>query len=40
VSALTTYFIFDEKLTLLQICGMGVCAAAVLIVSRSARSPA
>lgn len=38
VSALTTYFVFDEKLTLLQICGMAVCAAAVLIVNRSARS--
>ncbi len=40
VSALTTYFVFDEKLSLLQICGMAVCAGAVLIVSRSAPRPA
>jgi drug/metabolite transporter (DMT)-like permease len=40
VSALTTYFVFGERLTLLQICGMAVCAAAVFIVSRSARNPA
>lgn len=38
VSALTTYFMFDEKLTLLQICGMAVCAGAVLIVSRRANA--
>jgi drug/metabolite transporter (DMT)-like permease len=35
VSALTTFFVFDEKLTLLQICGMAVCAGAVLIVNRA-----
>jgi drug/metabolite transporter (DMT)-like permease len=40
VSALTTYLVFAEKLTLLQILGMAVCAAAVLIVSRSAQRPA
>jgi drug/metabolite transporter (DMT)-like permease len=40
VSAFTTFLVFDEKLTLLQICGMAVCAGAVLIVSRSAQRPA
>jgi drug/metabolite transporter (DMT)-like permease len=36
VSALMTYFMFDEKLLIIQIIGMGVCTAAVLIVNRSA----
>ena len=36
VAALMTYIMFDEKLTLVQIVGMAVCAAAVLIVNRSA----
>jgi drug/metabolite transporter (DMT)-like permease len=36
VAALMTYFMFDEKLTVIQICGMAVCAAAVLIVNKSA----
>jgi drug/metabolite transporter (DMT)-like permease len=35
VSAFTTFLVFGEKLTLTQICGMAVCAGAVLIVSRS-----
>jgi drug/metabolite transporter (DMT)-like permease len=35
VSALMTYLMFDEKLNLVQITGMAVCAAAVLIVNRS-----
>lgn len=34
VSALMSYGLFDERLTLLQIAGMAVCAAAVLIVTR------
>jgi multidrug transporter EmrE-like cation transporter len=33
---LMTYFMFDEKLNLVQVIGMAVCAAAVLIVNRSA----
>jgi drug/metabolite transporter (DMT)-like permease len=36
VAALMTYVMFDEKLNLVQIIGMAVCAAAVLIVNRSA----
>jgi drug/metabolite transporter (DMT)-like permease len=36
VAALMTYFMFDEKLLLIQIIGMAVCAGAVLIVNRSA----
>lgn len=36
VAAVMTYGLFDERLTLVQIIGMAVCAAAVLIVSRSA----
>lgn len=39
VSAFTTFLVFHETLTLVQILGMAVCAAAVLIVSRSARNP-
>jgi drug/metabolite transporter (DMT)-like permease len=35
VAALMTYVLFDEKLTVIQIVGMAVCAAAVLIVNRS-----
>jgi drug/metabolite transporter (DMT)-like permease len=35
VAALMTYAMFDEKLSLTQIIGMAVCAAAVLIVNRS-----
>jgi drug/metabolite transporter (DMT)-like permease len=36
VAALMTYLMFDEKLNLVQVIGMAVCAAAVLIVNRSA----
>ncbi len=36
VAALMAYVMFDEKLLLVQIIGMAVCAAAVLIVNRSA----
>jgi drug/metabolite transporter (DMT)-like permease len=36
VAALMTYLMFDEKLLLIQILGMAVCAGAVLIVNRSA----
>jgi drug/metabolite transporter (DMT)-like permease len=36
VAALMTYVMFDEKLLFVQIIGMAVCAAAVLIVNRSA----
>jgi drug/metabolite transporter (DMT)-like permease len=36
VAAFMTYVMFDEKLSLIQIVGMAVCAAAVLIVNRSA----
>ena len=36
VAALMTFVLFDEKLLLIQIIGMAVCAAAVLIVNRSA----
>jgi drug/metabolite transporter (DMT)-like permease len=35
VSAVMTFVLFHETLTLIQILGMAVCAAAVLIVSRS-----
>lgn len=35
VAALMTYVLFDEKLLPVQIIGMAVCAAAVLIVNRS-----
>lgn len=37
VSALMAYGLFGETLTAVQIAGMAVCAAAVLIVTRSAR---
>lgn len=36
VSAVMTYLMFDEKLLFIQVIGMAVCAAAVLIVNRSA----
>jgi drug/metabolite transporter (DMT)-like permease len=36
VAAFMSYIMFDEQLTLIQILGMAVCAAAVLLVSRSA----
>lgn len=36
VAALMTYVMFDEQLLVIQIIGMAVCAAAVLIVNRSA----
>ena len=39
VSALMTYGLFDEQLTVLQIIGMVVCAGAVLIVSRTKSEP-
>jgi drug/metabolite transporter (DMT)-like permease len=35
VSAFTTFLVFDEKLTVVQMLGMAVCAGAVLIVNRS-----
>jgi drug/metabolite transporter (DMT)-like permease len=35
VAAFMTYVMFDEKLSLIQIIGMAVCTAAVLIVNRS-----
>jgi drug/metabolite transporter (DMT)-like permease len=35
VAALMTYVLFDETLNLIQILGMAVCAAAVLIVNRA-----
>ena len=38
VSALMAYVLFGETLSLIQIAGMAVCAAAVLIVTRK-RSP-
>jgi drug/metabolite transporter (DMT)-like permease len=37
VSATMAYFLFDETLVLVQILGMAVCAAAVLIVTRKPR---
>lgn len=37
VAALMAYGLFDERLNLLQLLGMVVCAAAVLVVSRPAR---
>jgi drug/metabolite transporter (DMT)-like permease len=39
VAALMTFALFDETLTPLQLLGMAVCAAAVLIVSRSPARP-
>lgn len=39
VSAAMTFLLFHETLTVVQIIGMAVCAAAVLIVSRSAKTP-
>lgn len=39
VAALMTYFMFDERLLFIQIIGMAVCAAAVLIVNRSVPAP-
>jgi drug/metabolite transporter (DMT)-like permease len=36
VAALMTYIMFGEKLTLIQVLGMAICAAAVLIVNKSA----
>ncbi len=39
VSALMTFVLFHETLTWVQVTGMAVCAAAVLIVSRSAARP-
>jgi drug/metabolite transporter (DMT)-like permease len=38
VTALITYLMFNETLTLLQILGMGLTAASVLVVSRKAKS--
>lgn len=38
VSALMTFFLFGEMLTFIQIIGMAVCAAAVLIVNRGPRA--
>jgi len=40
VTALMTYILFDEKLLPLQLLGMVVCAAAVLVVSRASAKPA
>jgi drug/metabolite transporter (DMT)-like permease len=40
VSALMAYGLFGETLTLVQILGMAVCAAAVLIVTRRWSRPA
>ncbi len=39
VSATMAYFLFGETLTLVQIAGMAVCAAAVLIVTRKPARP-
>ena len=38
VAALMTYLLFDETLNLVQILGMVVCAAAVLVVNRAANA--
>jgi drug/metabolite transporter (DMT)-like permease len=40
VTALITYVMFGETLTLVQLAGMAVCAAAVLIVNRRRSAPA
>jgi drug/metabolite transporter (DMT)-like permease len=40
VSATMTFLIFNERLNPIQILGMAVCAAAVMIVNRSAKRPA
>jgi drug/metabolite transporter (DMT)-like permease len=40
VSALMAYVLFGETLNLIQIAGMAVCAAAVLIVTRKPARPA
>lgn len=39
VSALMTYVVFGEQLTLVQIIGMMVCAAALMLVNRKAVIP-
>ena len=39
VSALMTYLLFDERLSLIQLLGMAVCAAAVLVVNRASTTP-
>jgi drug/metabolite transporter (DMT)-like permease len=39
VSSLMTYVLFDEKLTPIQLFGMAVCAAAVLVVNRASATP-
>ncbi len=39
VSSLMTYVLFDERLSLIQLIGMIVCAAAVLVVNRAATTP-
>jgi drug/metabolite transporter (DMT)-like permease len=36
VTAIMAYLLFDERLDLLSIAGMVICAAAVLLVNRSA----
>lgn len=40
VSATMAYLLFGETLTVVQVTGMAVCAAAVLIVTRKPRHPA
>ena len=39
VSALMTYLLFDERLSLMQLLGMAVCATAVLVVNRASATP-
>jgi len=39
VSSLMTYVLFDERLSLIQLLGMAVCAAAVLVVNRASATP-
>ena len=39
VSSLMTYVLFDERLSLVQLLGMAVCAAAVLVVNRASATP-
>ena len=39
VSALMTYVLFDERLSLIQLIGMAVCACAVLVVNRASATP-
>ncbi len=39
VSSLMTYVLFDERLSLIQLIGMAVCAGAVLIVNRASATP-